>query len=248
MSDKFQNWTDFNKCSVEVQLDNEKYNSVIILEDDILELKIDISKNYKKWVRKQQDFDTIKGRLISNNINVTFVNCMTCGIESIITNYKFNFIMNFKIDRIVKGYHLDGINFKKFNKFKVQYNGIGKFFEKEIYKLEWNASKVLINTISNKHSFNGNNINIFLGAKMKEHNHSFTVDRQEIIEFEINEKIDFCEMIKIIYKFRNLLMILLKKDIIVQKQFIIDNDNVFEIYDCNRNKEMVNNEKLKEHL
>ena len=97
MSDKFQNWTDFNKCSVEVQLDNEKYNSVIILEDDILELKIDISKNYKKWVRKQQDFDTIKGRLISNNINVTFVNCMTCGIESIITNDKFNCSMNFKI-------------------------------------------------------------------------------------------------------------------------------------------------------
>ena len=74
------------------------------------------------------------------------------------------------------------------------------------------------------------------------------LNKEIIVKLECAKKVNFAEMMKKIYTFRNLMMVLLKKDIVVKEQILELDGEEYQVIDCNNYKINKCNEELKKHL
>lgn len=49
MNKDYKLWQDFNNISVEVKIDNVKYNAILYVENEMLKLKVDCTKNVENF-------------------------------------------------------------------------------------------------------------------------------------------------------------------------------------------------------
>ena len=83
MNKDYKVWQDFNNISVEVKIDNIEYNAILYVENEMLKLKIDCTKNVENFNKSINIIDIIDGYILRDNTKITFINCFHYGMEHI---------------------------------------------------------------------------------------------------------------------------------------------------------------------
>ena len=208
MNNDYRVWQDFNNISVEVKIDNIKYNSILYVENERLKLKIDCTKNIEKFDRNINIIDIINGKILKDGTKVAFINCFHYGMQSLGVGKNEYIYSIYRIDRVFLGTNLKNMQVKKISACKVVYQSIEENEDEGFIRL----------------------------------------NKEIVVYLKSNKKVCFDDVMKKIYTFRNLMMILLKRNVIVKKQTLKINEKEYELFDCDNHEIKRENENLRSQL
>lgn len=144
----------------------------------------------------------------------------------------------YRIDRLLLGLNLNNLEIEKFNACKVVYDNIDDFFDEKIFDIDWIKQKVQIISSCKMHEYNNEKLRFEMLSTIEENIDEYYVklNKEIIVKLECAKKVNFAEMMKKIYTFRNLMMVLLKKDIVVKEQILELDGEEYQVIDCNNYK------------
>ena len=250
MNNDYRVWQDFNNISVEVKIDNIKYNSMLYVENGMLKLKIDCTKNIEKFDRNINIIDIINGKILKDGTKVAFINCFHYEIQSLGIGKNEYIYSIYRIDRVFLGTNLTNKQVKKISACEVVYQSIDDFFNDKIFNVNFISNSVQIIPFCKEHKYNKDKLKFKVLSSIEENeDEGFVMLNKEIVvDLKSNKKVHFDDAMKKIYIFRNLMMILLKKNVIVKKQTLKINDKEYELFDCDNHEIKRENENLRSQL
>ena len=68
MEFKFNNYKDLNNISLKVKISRKTYNAILIVKNDILLLRVDMTNDIEYWRKADEDFNLLTGNLLYKNI------------------------------------------------------------------------------------------------------------------------------------------------------------------------------------
>lgn len=250
MDCKYKSWKDFNNIGVDVNIDNVTYNAILYIENEMLKLKVDCTKNVEKFNENINIVDIINGEILRDNTKVAFINCFHYGMKHISNgNNEYTYSI-YRIDRLLLGLNLNNLEIEKFNACKAVYDSIDDFFDEKTFDIDWIKQKVQIISSCKMHEYNNEKLRFEMLSTIEENidEHYVKLNKEIIVKLECAKKVNFAEMMKKVYIFRNLMMVLLKKDIVVKEQILELDGEEYKVIDCNNYKINKCNEELKKHL
>lgn len=129
---EYKTWKDFNNISVEVKIEDIKYNATLYVENEMLKLKVNCTKNAESINENRNIIDIINGKILKNNTKVVFINCFNYGMQHTnIGKNEYTTYSIYRIDRLILGLNLKDIGVKKFNICKIVYDDIEDFLMKK---------------------------------------------------------------------------------------------------------------------
>lgn len=250
MNYEYKSWKDFNNISVEVKIENVKYNAILYVENQILKIKVDCTKNVENFNENRNIINIITGKILKDNIKISFIKCFHYGMKHTSNGDKEYTYSIYRIDRILLGINLKNTEIKRFNICKIVYENIEDFFNEKIFDIDWIKQKVQIILSHKIHKFNNEKISFEMISSIEEDVDKYCVilSKKIIVKLECNRKVNFDEIMKKIYTFKNLMMILLKKDIGIKEQILELNGEEYKLFDCDNYKINKSNKSLKEYL
>ena len=248
--DDYKSWEDFNNISVEVKIENVKYNAILYVENQMLKIKVDCTKNVENFNENRNIINIITGKILKDNIKISFINCFHYEMKHTNNGDKEYTYSIYRIDRILLGIDLKNTEIKKINTCKIVYENIEDFFNAKIFDIDWIKQKVQIIPSYKIHKFNNEKISFEMVSSIEENIDKCCVilNKKIIVKLECNKKVNFDEIMERIYTFKNLMMILLKKNIGIKEQILELNGKEYKLFDCDNYKINNGSEKLKEYL
>lgn len=245
---QFNSFKSFNNLSVRVKICKKTYIGTLLIKNDYLILRIDMTKDIENWRNHTENFKILTGNLLHENTEITFLNCrcisQSCkGTENIISA-----TLDYRIDRILLGKKITKQEYKNINEYEISYNNIDDFtnsrpysvdYKKLEYKGELNNYIIILKDYT---------ISIDFSCDINQKDNSVSINRHTTVLFSHNKKISLIKVFENIYKFRNFLMLLLKKRITVEKQHVIFGEEKYQIFDCTDEMLSEISEDLKEQL
>lgn len=251
MNCEYNSWKNFNNISVEVKIDNVKYNAILYVENEMLKLKVNCTRNIEKFNENINTIDIINGNILRDNTKVAFINCSNYEIKHISNgNNDYATYSIYRINRLLLGLNLNNLEIEKVNSCKVVYDSIDDFFDEKTFDIDWIKQKVQIISSCKMHEYNNEKLRFDMLATIEENIDEYYVklNKEIIVKLECARKVNFNEIMKKIYTFRNLMMILLKKDIAIKEQILELDGKEYQVIDCNNYKINKCNKDLKKHL
>lgn len=248
MSLNFQKWEDFNNISVKVKIGRKNYSAILLKKNNYLILRIDMLKDIESWRNNNKDYPILNGNLLYENQKITFLNCQcirhSCsGVKEIIEA-----TLDYRIDRIILGKKLTKKEYKNINHYEVEYNNIDCFTNNRPYITNYKTLEYKGNLNSYDIKLDSMQISMVFTCSEEIGDNLFAIKRKTFVVFNHSKKINIASVLDNIYMFRNFLMVLLKKAIIVEKQYIFLENEKYCLFDC-RNDVLIDIGKdLEEHL
>lgn len=251
MDFKFEKWQDFNNVSIKVTISKKVYDAILVVDNNKLILKINMTKNINEWRKLDKSYDIISGKFLFNNQKIFFINCIYKGNSSSMNctkNTITSATSNFIVDRLIIDKNISKTSLNKITKYSASYKNLDLFSESKsmmsgLRNIDYNSNTHthIINTPSYS-------INIMFYCSTEEHRNSLVINKMSHVVFEHSKNIYIKNVLENIYVFRNFLMIILKQPIYVKKQIIYINDTAVELFDCNDNDKLLENPDLEEML
>lgn len=250
MNNNYKIWQDFNNISVKIKINNINYNAILYVENEMLKLKVDCTKNIERINENQNIIDVINGKILKDDTKVTFINCVHYGMQHMGFDENEYTYAIYRIDRLLLDLNLNNMQIKKFNNCKVVYDSIEDFFNEEIFDVDWISRKVQIMPFYKSHECNKEKLSFEMLSTIEENEDEYLVklSKKIVVKLDFNKKVRIDDIIKRVYSFRNLMMILLKKDIGVKEQILEIDEKEYKLFDCNNYEIKKCDENLKEHL
>ena len=250
MDNDYRVWQDFNNISVEVKIDNIKYNSILYIKNGMLELKIDCTKNIEKFDRNIKIIDIINGKILKDSTKVTFINCFHHGMQSLGAGKDGYIYSIYKVDRVLLGIGLVNKKIKKISACEVIFKSIDDFFNERIFNVNFISNNVQIKSFCKEHKYNQDKLIFKVLSRIEENEDEGYVllNKEIVVDLKNTKKICFDDTMKKIYFFRNLMMILLKRNVIVEKQTLKINEKEYRLFDCHNYEIKSENEELRSQL
>lgn len=239
MKSKYNTYKDFNNVSLKLNIDKKIYYGSLRVNNNHITLTINMSKDIEHWRKVNSNRETICGSIMVENVDVTLIDCTYCGSPYTVFNgepqkniYEVEFIVN----RILLGKKLSTINRKLFSKAIVIYDNIDSFTNDEPYELDSATMTYKVTPSNYQIRTNESLINICFSCKNFNGRKMLSVERETIVDFEFPKKLDLTNLLTEIYKFRNFLIVLLRKHITICKQVMVIEDNEYQLIDCRIDK------------
>jgi len=244
----FQTWEDFNNISVKVKIGKKNYSAILLKKNNYLIMRIDMLKDIEFWRNDTKDYPILNGNLLYGNQKITFLNCQcvrhSCSGVKEITEAT----LDYRIDRIILGKKLTKEEYKNISHYEVEYNNIDCFTNNKPYSTNYKTLEYKGNLNSYDIKLDNMQISMIFTCSEEIGDNLFAIKRKTFVIFNHNKKINIASVLDNIYMFRNFLMILLKKAIIVEKQYIFLGNEKYCLFDC-RNDVLIDIGKdLEEHL
>lgn len=244
MNNKFDKWEDFNNISLKVKLGRKSYDAILLKRNNSLVLRVNMIKDIENWRNHKKFYSLINGTIIFSNEKVTLLDCQFIG-----QHYNGPVIMtkaelDYRIDRIVLGKKISKEESKNIKQYEVEYNNIDNFTNSKPYTMNLETLEYKGNLDNYDIILKDTKISVIFTCSEKSNEFSYELERETIVSFKHKGKNNITQVLNNIYKFRNFLMILLKKAIIVERQYIYINKERYIVFDC-RNDELI---KVKEDL
>lgn len=239
MKSKFNTYKDFNNVSLKLNIDRKTYYGSLKSISNHITLTINMSKDIEHWRKINSNRDTISGSIIVENIDITLINCTYCGSPYTVFKdepQKNLYEVEFIIDRILLGKKLSKIDRNLFSKASVIYDNIDSFTNDEPYKLDPATMTYKVTPSNYQIKTNKSLINICFSCKNYNGRKMLSVERETIVDFEFPKKLSLTNLLTEIYKFRNFLIVLLRKHITIYKQVILIDNNEYQLIDCRIDK------------
>lgn len=240
----FNNYKDFDKISLKIRINRKIYNSILMLEDEKLILNVDFTKESESIQNKIEHLDIINGNILYRNIELSLINCDYAGSE--FSNQKF--VLKYTVDRILYGIKIKKYKAKNINRFIAMYNGINCFTNDKPFEIDYNQLKYSADASNYQIITSSSNININFSSSISSSDSSLSILRTTSVNFESCTKVNLSEVLNEVYKFRNFLMLILKRDITVKEQYILFNNNKYRLFDCFTDDTYKYNKRLDELL
>ena len=249
---KINSFKDFSKISVIVKLSRKKYNAILLEQDNKLLLNIDMNNDIDSWQNNKDFYKVITGNLIYENKEISFLDCQIYNELATRTGNSLedisNLILVYRIDRVLFGKKINTSEINKIMKCEVCYKGMDCFTSSRPYKTNYttmeygeNVSNYEINTKELKISIN-------FGCSCAHKDDSLSIDRYTTVDFVFKSSKNIKKALDNIYRFRNFLILLLKRHVIVEKQYVYYDDKKFQLFDCYEEALNTNSPSLEEHL
>lgn len=230
------NINELNNLAVKIDLNGKKYNSTIVYLKNELYLKVNMTKNIDEWRNIQDGFSVINGKILSDNTEISFINCYTCGHESTSDKTGRNIslaIVKLIVDRIIYYKKIDSITNNYFSKVEINLKNISEFFTTKIYEYDFVNNNLKINIHNDNYNLkDGKEICINLAASINDGRYEFKVKRNEIISVSSTNLMSYKQIIDIIYKIKSFLILLNKRNICFEKIILYNNNNKSQLIDC----------------
>lgn len=246
-------YTELNNLSVKISLKGKKYNSTIVDHEGQLYLEVNMTNNIDEWRKIKEDFSIINGKILSNNAEITFVNCSFCGNTFTGGNKSKRVslaITNFSIDRIIYNKKIACINNKYFSKVIISFKNVSNFFTTKIYEYNVVTNDLKVKIHNDNYNLNdGKHINVDLTATINHGWYDFTVKRNEMISISLTSLMSYEDIINIIYKIKSFLMLMNKKNIYFKNVILCEKTNNIQLIDCYKEqKKEITNSNLDFHI
>ena len=154
----------------------------------------------------------------------------------------------YRIDRVFLGTNLTNKQVKKISACEVVYQSIDDFFNDKIFNVNFISNSVQIIPFCKEHKYNKDKLKFKVLSSIEENEGFVRLNKEIVVDLKSNKKVHFDDAMKKIYIFRNLMMILLKKNVIVKKQTLKINDKEYELFDCDNHEIKRENENLRSQL
>lgn len=251
MNYKFEKWQDFNNISIKITIKGKTYNAILILDNNKLILKVNMSAEITEWRALDKKYDIISGKFLFDNSGIFLINCIHTGNCSSINcqNGTSDFLTaDFIIERLILDKDISITSLNEIVKYSASYKNLDLFSESKpiipnlkSFDYDANTHNYIINTA--KYS-----MNILFYSSMEESRNTLSVNRMSYVEFNNLKSINIKDVIENIYIFRNFLMIMLKQPIYVKKQEIYINSNAVQLFDCSDVDSFLENAELEEMI
>lgn len=222
----------FSNINVYYEFNGVKYIGNIEIVDNEIKLKINMTGNINEWRNTPKEIDIINVKTVLENVPISLINCYNNGHKSIGIDENAILYTYYSIERVIYDYNLIDLNNLITNEVSVVYSDLEHMTECKNYELDVKDFKIkpLIKTFNVNLSFA--EINIRYISQISEKCTSIEINR--VTEFNIKFIKELCmsEIIEKIYMFKNLLMILLKRNISVENIYLIVGLKKIELYDC----------------
>lgn len=244
MNIKFDKWEDFNNISLKIKLGRKDYDAILLKINNSLILRINMINDVENWRNHQEFYSLINGTITYTNEKVTLLDCQLIGQHYNGPIKMTKAELDFRIDRILLGRKITKKESKNIKKYEVEYNNIDSFTNNKPYSMNIETMEYKGNLDNYNIILNDKKITMTFTCNESLNDFSYGIERKTIVSFENKTKINITEVLNNIYKFRNFLMVLLKKAIIVERQYIYINKERYIVFDC-RNDELI---KIKQDL
>lgn len=245
---KIEKWSDFNNISLKVKIGRKNYNAILLKKNNSLILRVDILKDIEYWRKQTKNYSLLNGNLSYDNQKITFLDCQCIGqsyngiVE--ITSATFDFI----IDRIILGKKITKEEYKNINHYEVKYDNIDCFTSTKPYIMNNKSLECKGNMDIYDIMLDNKKISMVFSCSESQNDVSLIIKRNTTVIFNEKKKINISQVLDNIYKFRNFLMIFLKKAIIVKEQYIFINNEKYCVFDCRDGELLTTNSDLEFHL
>ena len=251
MNLKFKKWQDFNNLSVKVTIRKKIYDAILIVDNNRLILKVNMTKDISEWRKTNKNYDILAGKFLFENHKIFFINCLYAGHSShqdFSNDTVENLTVDFRIDRLILDKNISKTSLDRITKYSASYKNLDLFFEQKPIMSSLRTFDYDSNTHNYKINTSSYSMNILSYCSLEEHRNSLSITRKSYIEFEHAKPITIKKALDNIYIFRNFLMIILKQPIYVKKQTVYINGNSVELFDCNDNDPSLENADLEEMI
>lgn len=251
MNLEFKKWQDFNNLSVKVTIRKKIYDAILIVDNNRLILKVDMTKDISEWRQTEKNYDILSGKFLFENHKIFFINCLYAGHSShqnLKNDTTENLTIDFRIDRLILGKNISKTSLDRITQYSASYKNLDLFFEQKPMMSTLRTFDYDSNTHNYKINTSSYSINILSYCSLEEHRNSLAITRKSHIEFKHTKSITIKKALENIYIFRNFLMIILKQPIYVKKQTIYINGNSIELFDCNDNDPSLEDADLEEMI
>ena len=239
MKSKYNTYKDFNNVSLKLNIDKKIYYGSLKSNGNHITLTINMSKDIEHWRKVNSNRETICGSIMVENLDITLINCTYCDSPYTVFKdepHKNIYEVEFIIDRILLGKKLSKIDRKLFSKASVIYDNIDSFTNDEPYELDSATMTYKVTPSNYQIRTNESLINICFSCKNYNGSKILSVERETIVDFEFPKRLSLTDLLTEIYKFRNFLIVLLRKHIIIYNQVILIGDNKYQLIDCRIDK------------
>ena len=239
MKSKYNTYKDFNNVSLKLNIDKKIYYGSLKSTGNHITLTINMSKDIEHWRKVNSNREAIYGSIVVENLDITLINCTYCGSPYTVFKdelHKNIYEVEFIIDRILLGKKLSKIDRKLFSKISVNYDNIDSFTNDEPYELDPATMTYKVTPSNYQIRTNESLINICFSCKKYNGRKMLSVERETIVDFEFPKKLSLTDLLTEIYKFRNFLIVLLRKHITIYKQVILIGDDEYLLIDCRIDK------------
>ena len=248
LSKKIVNFNDLENLSIKVKIGRKNFNAILLQKNNYLYMRIDMLKDIELWRDLDNRFEILCGEFVYKNEKVTFIGCEFIGQSSTGINPIKEATVDYRIDRILLGKKITKAEYKSISKYEVVYNNIDCFTNDKPYSMN---EKLEYKGIATNYDFllKDRKISLCFSCNCELGDNSFTIDRSTSVMFDHDKKkLNVAKVISNIYIFRNFLMLLLKKAIIVEKQFVFIGDEKCQLIDCRDDILPSVGKDLEEHL
>jgi len=236
MIDNISNFKDLNNISIKIKIGRKSYESILIANENSLILSINMTKDLDTWRKCSKDYDILTGNLCCNNKKITLINCIYIGKNSTGASPVLLANIEYQIDRILIGKKLTKQECKNIRNYEVCYDNIDCLTNDKPYSFVGENS-IAFESTPTRYEFNIKNCHMIIdfSSHINQSSDSLLISRKTLVTFTNSNKINIVKALNNIYILRNFLMILLKKDISVEKQYIFFESERIQLIDCNNN-------------
>ncbi len=247
----FKDWKDFNNISIKVSIKRKMFDSILIVDNDRLILKINMLKDIEEWRNTNKNYDILSGKFLFNDEKIFLINCMNSGHSST-TNGKTGKIeaafVEFVIDRIIIDKNLSQKSLNNITKYSSSYKNLDLFIESKPFMCDLKTFDYDSNTQNYEIKTDSYSLNIKTFCSFDETQQSLSITRLSQVDFSHTKGISIKKVLENIYTFRNFLMLILKHPIYVKKQTIYIDENPVELFDCSYRDIILENTELNEMI
>lgn len=206
----------------------EKHNAFLEHNGTFLILSIEF-KSKKSYDDFHKDhYDIINAKSFIGNKHYSFIECDNIGMSS----YNKRIYLKYRVI-MVTNYCIDNLDFKCFNSFSISFGDISWFVsDKASYEFLSDNNSMGINNFYKEYNLDFGKLIIFKNYTFKEKSNLFTMDNDILFKFDLNKSVSYNELIEIIYTFRNLLMIIGKRNINISSLYVEIDNRKYVFLDC----------------
>ena len=208
---------DFNNVSVKVVISGIELNSIIrVYDNGNVLLSVDVTNDIVLWDTANQKFNLLIGKTVFNNIPISFVNCL---LEDKSTNVGLDgnniYYLNFLVGYIFLGISIKSINSNDFDKADVKFDNIDYLTDDFPYSYDGIQKKYISNPTLYSINCSDYIIDVNFSFDNKNSRRGLNLERNTFVEFSLDNKLSFENLLNEIYKFNYFLMIIMRKHITI---------------------------------
>lgn len=245
--DKYNSFKELNNVALKINIEGKEFDAEFIVKNEDLLIKVDMTNDIEFWRKSYKDFECILGSIYTDNIDVTLFECQYHSTSATGGEKIIKAVTKYYINRILLGLHND-METNTLKSIEVMYDDIDCLTNDKPYKI--NSGKLCYKQNPTSYRINVDNLEIIINYTCENlmSNNSFIIKRNTYVKFINKEEVNYKQAIEIIYKFRNFLMLMLRRSLYVKKQIIIINNIEYKLFDCYSEKKNYLKDDLKENL